>query len=187
MLIAIRLHQAQIHIPLGAPADRMTLHIHVGPTLTATPDGTIAPANSPPPTKLTNGPARLLALHIRPTPRRHQPAPRPRCQQPPNNPTRQTANSPPTYRIVTRKTGLAEELTGLTPAYIATAGFDPLRDEGEEYGGRLRAAGVPVALHRHEGLIHAFVNAIGVGHIGRDALLEAAGALRVGLATARRD
>jgi len=82
---------------------------------------------------------------------------------------------------------LAEELTGLTPAYIATAGFDPLRDEGEEYGGRLRAAGVPVALHRHEGLIHAFVNAIGVGHIGRDALLEAAGALRVGLATARRD
>ncbi len=82
---------------------------------------------------------------------------------------------------------LAEELGGIAPAYIATAGFDPLRDEGEEYAARLRAAGVPVVLRRHQGLVHAFVNAIGVGHTGRDALIEAAGALRVGLAMAGRD
>jgi acetyl esterase len=76
---------------------------------------------------------------------------------------------------------LADDLAGVAPAYIAIAGFDPLRDEGEEYAERLRAAGVPVALRRHRGLVHAFVNAIGIGHTGRDALIEAAGALRVGL------
>jgi acetyl esterase/lipase len=78
---------------------------------------------------------------------------------------------------------LADELGGVAPAYIATAGFDPLRDEGEEYAGRLREAGVSTALRRHDDLIHAFVNAIGIGHVGRDALLEAAGALRVGIAS----
>ena len=53
---------------------------------------------------------------------------------------------------------LARELEGIAPAYIATAGFDPLRDEGEEvYAARLREAGVPVALRRHTGALHAFV------------------------------
>jgi acetyl esterase len=78
----------------------------------------------------------------------------------------------------------AENLNGIAPAYIATAGFDPLRDDGEEYAQRLRAAGVPVALRRHAGLIHGFANAVGLGRTGREALLEAAGALRVGLALA---
>jgi acetyl esterase len=78
--------------------------------------------------------------------------------------------------------GLTEDLTDIAPAYIAIAGFDPLRDEGEEYGARLREAGVPVALHRHPGLTHAFVNAVGFGTAGRNALFGAAGALRVGLA-----
>ncbi len=73
------------------------------------------------------------------------------------------------------------DLSGVAPAYIATAGFDPLRDEGEEYAVRLREAGTGVALRRHSDLIHAFFNAIGIGHAGREALLEAAGALRVGL------
>ncbi|WP_424809749.1 alpha/beta hydrolase [Rhodococcus sp. 27YEA15] len=80
---------------------------------------------------------------------------------------------------------LTEDLGGLPPAYIAVAGFDPLRDEGEAYAHKLSAAGVPTALRRHSGLIHAFVNSTGVGHTGRDAMLEACGALRVGLATAR--
>ncbi len=77
---------------------------------------------------------------------------------------------------------LADSLAGVAPAYIATAGFDPLRDEGEEYAARLRAAGVPTARRRHAGLIHGFLNTVAIGHAAREALLEAAGALRFALA-----
>jgi acetyl esterase len=76
---------------------------------------------------------------------------------------------------------LAEDLGGMPPTYLATAGFDPLRDEGEAYGQRLREAGVPVALHCHTDLIHGYVNFIGVGRRFREAVAEAAGALRTGL------
>jgi acetyl esterase len=76
---------------------------------------------------------------------------------------------------------LAEDFSGLPPAYVMTAGFDPLRDEGEAYAERVREAGVPVALRRHRGLIHGFANMTGLGDSGRAAMLEAAGALRMGL------
>ena len=76
---------------------------------------------------------------------------------------------------------LADDVSGLPPAYVAVAGFDPLRDEGEAYARRLAEAGGQVALRRHDGLIHAFVNATGVGHASREATLEACGALRLGV------
>jgi acetyl esterase len=76
---------------------------------------------------------------------------------------------------------LAKDLSGLPPAYIATAGFDPLRDEGEAYGEKLRDAGVPVAVSRQADLIHGYVNFLGIGHRFREATAEAAGALRLGL------
>ncbi len=79
---------------------------------------------------------------------------------------------------------LAPTVAGAAPAYVATAGFDPLRDEGEAYARRLREAGVPVALRRHDGLLHAFASMIGLGTACREATLEAAGALRLGLAGA---
>lgn len=76
----------------------------------------------------------------------------------------------------------AADLSGLPPAYIVTAGFDPLRDDGEQYADALRAAGVPVTLRRQEDLIHGFVTFLGVGARFREATLEVASALRTGLA-----
>ena len=76
---------------------------------------------------------------------------------------------------------LAADLTGLPPAYVAVSGFDVLRDEGEAYARRMAAAGIRVALRRHDRLIHAFVNSTGVGVSSREAFLEACGALRAAI------
>lgn len=50
----------------------------------------------------------------------------------------------------------AADLGGQPPAYIHTAGFDPLRDEGHAYAERLRAAGVEVHHTCHDGMVHLF-------------------------------
>jgi acetyl esterase len=73
---------------------------------------------------------------------------------------------------------LAPDLSGLPPALIVTAGFDPLRDEGEAYAAALQAAGTPAILRRFDGLIHGFFNLTGIHDPSRDAVIAIAGAAR---------
>jgi acetyl esterase/lipase len=70
---------------------------------------------------------------------------------------------------------------GLAPAYIATAGFDPLRDEGEAYARKLADVGVKVELRRFADQIHGFLSVVGVGRTARAASAEVASALARGL------
>jgi acetyl esterase len=51
---------------------------------------------------------------------------------------------------------LVENLAGLPPAYLLTAGADPLRDEGDEFAKRLKDAGVPVTYKTYPGQFHGF-------------------------------
>jgi acetyl esterase len=73
---------------------------------------------------------------------------------------------------------LCRELSGLPPALVITCGFDPLRDEGEDYAAALQAAGTPVTLRRFDGLVHAFINMAGVSQACRAAVEEIASMLR---------
>ena len=75
---------------------------------------------------------------------------------------------------------------GVAPAYVVTAGFDILRDEGEAYAARLRDAGVPTTLRRQRGLTHGFVGVVTISTASQRAMAEIAGAIQVGLAPAPR-
>ncbi|WP_169977824.1 alpha/beta hydrolase [Tautonia rosea] len=73
---------------------------------------------------------------------------------------------------------LLADLTGLPPAFVLTAEYDPLRDEGEALARRLTEAGVATTHRRFDGQIHGFFH---LGHImpqGKEAVTEAAQALR---------
>jgi acetyl esterase len=79
---------------------------------------------------------------------------------------------------------LAGDLSGLPPALVLTAGFDPLRDEGNQYAEAMRDAGTSVDLREYGSLIHAFVNFFPLGGGSATATTEMISALRAHLSHA---
>jgi acetyl esterase len=71
---------------------------------------------------------------------------------------------------------LADDLTGLPPALVMTAEFDPLRDEGEAYGQRLQEAGVACDIRRWDGQFHGtqmFTRILPSAREYRDVIIDA--------------
>jgi acetyl esterase len=79
-----------------------------------------------------------------------------------------------------------EQLAGLPPAFLIVDEADVLRDEGEAYAGRLRAAGVAITTVRYDGITHDFMmlNPLSETHATRAAVAQAISALRGALHTA---
>ncbi len=70
------------------------------------------------------------------------------------------------------------DLSGLPDAIVITAGYDPLRDEGQAYVNRLKEAGVPTQFRCYEHLTHSFSMFGGVVPAAQDALFEIADELK---------
>jgi acetyl esterase len=76
---------------------------------------------------------------------------------------------------------LAEDLSGLPPALLLTGGFDPLRDEGNQYAAKLAAAGVTVDHRQYGSLVHGFANFFPLGGGSATATADVISALKAHL------
>ena len=72
----------------------------------------------------------------------------------------------------------AADVSGLPPAYVMLAGFDPLHDEGVAYAEKLRAAGVAVTVADYPDMVHDFIYMQAVLPQAQRALAAAAAALK---------
>ncbi len=73
---------------------------------------------------------------------------------------------------------LAKSLAGLPPAFVMTAGFDPLVDEGREYAERMQGEGVPVEYKNYPDMVHGFITMGRVVDTANTALADCAAALK---------
>lgn len=73
---------------------------------------------------------------------------------------------------------LAADLSGLPPAIVVSAQFDPLRDGAEDFGSRLRESGVETALLRYPGVGHGFLMQVGNFARARAAVTELGALIR---------
>lgn len=80
----------------------------------------------------------------------------------------------------------AADLSGLPPATIITAEFDPLRDESELYAKRLVDHGVPAEIIRYNGMIHGFFTMVGILDTAREAVSAASARLAAAFTAAGR-
>jgi acetyl esterase len=76
----------------------------------------------------------------------------------------------------------APTLRGVARAYIVTAGYDPLADEGDAYVRRLRLADVPVTHRHYPDQIHGFITLGGILPAAGRAVTELENALKDGVA-----
>jgi len=75
----------------------------------------------------------------------------------------------------------ADDVSGVAPAVVVTAEFDPLRDEGEAYAAKLEAAGVAVTARRYDGMVHGFFAMGSITRVADQAVDLVVGALRTAM------
>ena len=86
--------------------------------------------------------------------------------------------------IATSALDAGKALLPLAPAVVVTAGFDPLRDEGDEYAALLAEAGGRVTHRCVDDSVHGFANLVGVSSVSRRVVVDVAGDVKAILAHA---